>query len=50
VSTELELHLDPAIREEFGTHPSDARMTRTSAALEANGIYVLGQQTRPRRS
>ena len=41
MSTELQLDLDPSIRGEFGTRASDARVTRTSAALEANGIHVL---------
>jgi hypothetical protein len=41
VSTELQLDLDPSIRREFGTLASDARVTRTVAALEANGISVL---------
>jgi len=41
VSTELELDLDPSIRGEFGTLASDARVSRTTAALEANGIHVL---------
>jgi hypothetical protein len=41
VSTELQLDLDPSIRLEFGTLASDAQVTRTVAALEANGISVL---------
>jgi len=41
VSTELQLDLDPSIRGEFGTPASDARVSRTTAALEANGIHVL---------
>ena len=41
MSTELQLDLDPSIRREFGTLASDAQVTRTVAALEANGISVL---------
>jgi hypothetical protein len=41
VSTELQLDLDPSIIREFGTLAGDARVTRTAAALEANGISVL---------
>ena len=41
VSTELQLDLDASIRGEFGTPASDARVSRTTAALEANGIHVL---------
>jgi hypothetical protein len=41
VSTELEFDLDPSIKREFGTLAGDARVTRTAAALEANGISVL---------
>ena len=41
MSIELELDLDPRIRREFGTPASEARVTRTVAALEANGIHVL---------
>ena len=41
MSTELQLDLDPSIRGEFGTPASDARVSRTTAALEANGIHVL---------
>jgi hypothetical protein len=41
VSTDLQLDLDPSIRREFGTLAGDARVTRTAAALEANGISVL---------
>jgi hypothetical protein len=41
VSTELQLDLDPSIRREFGTLARDAQVTRTAAALEANGISVL---------
>src|SRR3989441_6138588 len=38
---EREAELDPSIRRRFGTLPDDARVTRTAAALEANGIQVL---------
>ncbi len=41
MSTELQLDLDPSIKREFGTLADDARVTRTAAALEANGILVL---------
>jgi LUD domain len=41
VSTELQLDLDPSIRRRFGTVADDARVTRTAAALEGNGISVL---------
>ena len=41
MSTELQLDLDPSIRLEFGTPASDAGVSRTVAALEANGISVL---------
>jgi hypothetical protein len=40
VSTELQLDLDPSIRREFGTLARDAQVTRTAAAVEANGISV----------
>ena len=39
--TELQFDLDPSIKREFGTVAGDARVTRTAAALEANGISVL---------
>src|SRR5439155_20973059 len=41
VITELKLELDPSIKRRFGTVANDARVTRTTAALEANGIQVL---------
>jgi len=41
VPTELQFDLDPSIKREFGTVAGDARVTRTAAALEANGISVL---------
>ena len=41
MSIELQLDLDPSIKREFGTLAGDARVTRTAAALEANGISVL---------
>jgi hypothetical protein len=41
MTTELDLDLDPAIKRRFGTVADDARVTRTVAALEANGIRVL---------
>jgi hypothetical protein len=39
--TEREPELDPSIRRRFGTLPDDARVTRTAAVLEANGMNVL---------
>jgi hypothetical protein len=41
VTVELQLELDPAIKRRFGTVADDARVKRTAAALEANGIRVL---------
>jgi hypothetical protein len=41
VSTEVQLDLDQSIKRRFGTVADDARVTRTAAALEANGIRVL---------
>jgi hypothetical protein len=41
VSTEVKLDLDQSIKRRFGTVGDDARVTRTAAALEANGIRVL---------
>jgi len=41
VSTEVQLDLDQSIKGRFGTVADDARVTRTAAALEANGIRVL---------
>src|SRR6266566_4001165 len=41
VSTELGFDLEPSMKREFGTLPGDARVTRTVAALEANGFRVL---------
>jgi hypothetical protein len=41
VSTELGLDLEPSMKREFGTPAGDARVTRTVAALEANGFRVL---------
>jgi hypothetical protein len=38
---ELEPTLDPSISRRFGTLSNDARVKRTAAALEANGIKVL---------
>ena len=40
MSTEVELDLDQSIKRRFGTVADDARVTRTTAALEANGISV----------
>jgi hypothetical protein len=41
VSTEVQLDLDQSIKRRFGTVADDARVTRTAAALAANGIRVL---------
>ena len=41
MSTELQFDLDPSIKREFGTLAGDTRVTRTAAALEANGIRVV---------
>src|SRR6266566_3226576 len=41
MTTELYADLDRSIRRRFGTLSDDARVRRTSAALEANGISVL---------
>jgi hypothetical protein len=41
VSTEVQLDLDQSVKRRFGTAADDARVTRTAAALEANGIRVL---------
>jgi hypothetical protein len=41
VITELQTDLDQAITRRYGTLAEDARVKRTAAALEANGIGVL---------
>ena len=41
MTTELYTGLDRSIRRRFGTLADDARVRRTLAALEANGISVL---------
>jgi len=41
VSTKLQFDLDPSIKREFGILAGDARVTRTAAALEVNGIRVF---------
>ncbi len=41
MSTQVQLDLDQSIKRRFGTMAKDARVTRTAAALEANGIRVL---------
>src|SRR3989454_10592764 len=40
-TTEIYTDLDRSIRHRFGTLGDDARVRRTAAALEANGIRVL---------
>src|SRR5881275_772384 len=41
VIPDLELELHTSIKRRFGTLAGDARVMRTAAALEANGISVL---------
>src|SRR5438093_13170933 len=41
MTTELYTDLDRSIRRRFGTLGDEARVRRTAAALEANGISVL---------
>ena len=41
MTTEVQLEVDESIKRRFGTVADDARVTRTAAALEANGIRVL---------
>jgi hypothetical protein len=41
VTTEVQLEVDESIKRRFGTVADDARVTRTAAALEENGIRVL---------
>ena len=41
MSTEVQLDLDQSIKRRFGTVADDTRVTRTAAALQANGIRVL---------
>jgi hypothetical protein len=41
VTIELHPDLDPSISRRFGTVADEARVKRTAAALEANGITVL---------
>src|SRR5437867_13203435 len=41
MTTELYTDLDRSIRRPFGTLGDDARVRRTAAALEANGMSVL---------
>src|SRR5439155_3022512 len=41
VTTEVQLNDEESIKRRFGTVADDARVTRTAAALEANGIRVL---------
>ena len=41
MSTELQFDIDPSIKREFGTLADEARVTRTVAALEANGFRVI---------
>jgi hypothetical protein len=41
MATKVQLEFDESIQRRFGTVADDARVTRTAAALEANGIHVL---------
>src|SRR2546430_5052480 len=41
MTTELYTDLDRSIRHRFGTRADDARVRRSAAALEANGMNVL---------
>ena len=41
MTTEVQLEVDRSIQRRFGTLADDARVARTEAALEANGIRVL---------
>ena len=41
MTTEVQLEVDRSIKRRFGTLADDARVARTEAALEANGIRVL---------
>ena len=41
MTTEVQLNHEEPIKRRFGTVADDARVTRTAAALEANGIRVL---------
>src|SRR5437016_12183101 len=41
MTTEIYTDLDGSIRRRFGTLADDARVRRTAAALEANGMSVL---------
>ena len=41
MTTEMQLELDESLRRRYGTVADEARVTRTAAALEANGIRVL---------
>ena len=41
MTTEVQLNHEESIKRRFGTVADDARVARTGAALEANGIRVL---------
>ncbi|TLZ82965.1 MAG: hypothetical protein E6K05_04580 [Methanobacteriota archaeon] len=41
MTSDLDIDLDRSIRHQFGTLADDARVRRTAAALEANGMNVL---------
>jgi hypothetical protein len=41
MATELQFDLDPSIKRRFGTAADDARVARTAAALEGNGVRAI---------
>ena len=45
MTTEMQLEPDESLERRFGTVADEARVTRTAAALEANGIRVLRAPT-----
>jgi LUD domain len=45
MTTEVQLELDDSIKRRFATAADDARVTRTAAALEANGIRAIRATT-----
>jgi hypothetical protein len=45
VTTEAQPNLEESLKRRFGTTADDARVTRTAAALEANGIRALRAAT-----
>jgi hypothetical protein len=45
MTSDVQLELDESLRRRYGTVADEARVTRTAAALEANGIHVLRATT-----